>query len=302
MEFKSWIYAARLRTLPLSLAGITLGFLIAFSRKYYDLWIFLWACVTTLLLQILANFTNDYGDGVKGVDNDWRIGPKRAVQAGYISQTAMRRAVVLFSLLSFISALILIRWSFDKDHLSLAIFFVVLTFACIYAAIRYTVGNKAYGYKGCGDIYVLFFFGLVSVEGTYFLYTYSLDIGVLLLGFAIGFLSMAVLNLNNMRDIESDRKSGKHTLVVRIGLKKAKLYHLLLILLPFVLGAVFVLQNYKKLYQWSFLFLLIPAFLHLRRVFTLTDHKDFDPELKKMTLTALAYALLMGLGQLDSYY
>lgn len=288
----------RLRTLPLSFSGIILGSLIALSKGNWDSGIFLYACLTTLFLQILANFANDYGDGVKGADNDQRIGPKRAVQAGYISQTAMKRAVILFSFLSFASALILIDRSFGADHPVTTVFFIVLIFACVYAAVKYTVGGNAYGYKGYGDISVFSFFGLISVQGTYFLYTHSLDLGVLLLGVAVGLLSVAVLNLNNMRDIESDRESGKYTLVVKIGLKKAKLYHFLLILLPFVSGSVFVFMNYKKFYQWSFLILLIPMLTHLKNVVAVTDCKNFDPELKKVALVTLAYSFFIGLGKL----
>lgn len=296
--FKSWIYAARLRTLPLSFSGIILGSLIALYKGYWDSEIFLYACVTTSFLQILANFSNDYGDNVKGVDNDQRIGPKRAVQAGYISRAAMKRAVILFSFLSFTLALILIGQSFGADYPITTVFFIILISACVYAAVKYTIGGNAYGYKGYGDVSVFFFFGLISVQCTYFLYTHFLDFGVLLLSVAVGLLSVAVLNLNNMRDIEGDRKSGKYTLVVKIGLKKAKLYHVLLILLPFVSGSVFVLMDYKKFYQWSFLLLLIPMLAHLKKVIAVTDCKDFDPELKKVALTTLAYALLMGLGQL----
>ncbi|XOD69084.1 MAG: 1,4-dihydroxy-2-naphthoate octaprenyltransferase [Flavobacteriales bacterium AspAUS03] len=296
MRAKIWLYAARPRTLPLSFSGIILGSLIAFARNYGDLSIFLWACLTTLFLQVLANFANDYGDGVKGTDNDLCIGPKRAVQAGYISQSAMRGAVILFALLSFVSALVLICQSFSRNHLLVSVFFLMLIAICIYAAIRYTVGTDAYGYKGWGDVSVFIFFGLVSVQGTYFLYVYSLDLGVLLLGLAIGLLSMAVLNLNNMRDIESDRQSGKYTLVVRIGLEKAKLYHIFLVLLPFALGGIFVLLDYKNLLQWSFFVLLPPIFSHLKRTIAVIDRRDFDPELKKVSLTTLAYALLMGLG------
>ncbi|XCI75717.1 MAG: 1,4-dihydroxy-2-naphthoate octaprenyltransferase [Flavobacteriales bacterium] len=297
MRANAWLYAARLRTLPLSLSGIVLSSLIASAKGYGDFSIFLWTCLTALFLQILANFANDYGDGVKGTDNDQRIGPKRAVQTGYISQSDMRRAVILFALLSFVSVLVLIGQSFGRDHLLVSAFFLILMAICIYAAIGYTVGTDAYGYKGWGDVSVLIFFGLVSVQGTYFLYIHSLDLGVLLLGLAIGLLSMAVLNLNNMRDVESDRQSGKHTLVVRIDLEKAKLYHILLVLLPFALGGIFVLLDYKKFIQWSFLILLIPVFFHLKRTIAVIDRRDFDPELKNMTLTTLAYALLMGLGQ-----
>lgn len=292
---KYWIYAARLHTLPLSISGIILSTLIAFSRGYWNILIFLYSCITSLILQILANYSNDYGDYIKGTDNNQRIGPKRTLQMGYISILLMKKAIILFSFLSFILSIILILESFDIKDIIVIFFFIILTFFGIYSAVAYTVGKNNYGYKGYADIFVFFFFGLVSLQCTYFLYTYSFDIGILILSMSIGCFSVAVLHLNNMRDIKNDKKNNKYTLAVKIGLKKSKLYYIFLILFPFFSGSIFVLINYKNFYQWLFLTLLIPIYIHLIKIITINNYEDFNLELKKIVFLNLFYTLLIGL-------
>jgi len=298
IDIKSWIYAARLRTLPLSLSGITLSALIAYSRGFKVDLVFIMVFLTTLSLQILANFADDYGDGVKGTDNASRIGPERAVQSGRISPRSMKKALLFLGKLCLLFGMLLIYLSFKTYRAPAPLIFIFIIFTCLYASIKYTIGQDAYGYKGQGDLSVFLFFGLVSVQGSYFLYTHHFEWDVLLLATAIGFLSMAVLNLNNMRDIHSDYQSNKYTFVVQIGLYKAKIYHLFLVLLPFALGSLFVkLNQHQLIYHWAFLILLIPVFFHLKKIFSISDLKKFDPELKKIALITLLYALIIGLGQ-----
>lgn len=294
---KKWIYAARLRTLPLSLSGVLLGFLLALGKGIFDPRILVLSILSTLSLQILANFANDYGDGIKGVDKD-RIGPKRAIASGMISVNSMKKAIVLFSISSFLFAFFLISISFDKLNIYFFIF-SLLIIACIYAAINYAIGIKAYGYKAAGgDISVFLFFGWISVMGSYFLYTHYFDTRILLPASALGLLSVAVLNLNNMRDIENDKKSGKNTLVVKIGLSKAKIYHSFLILMPFLLSFLFVIFSYRSMFQYLFLILLLPCVSHLREIYPITDLKKFDKELKKIALLTFFYAILIGTSEL----
>ena len=210
------VKAARLRTLPLSVSGIITGSAVALREKpeafRWD--IFLLALLTTVLFQILSNFANDYGDGVKGTDNEHRIGPARALQSGAITRQQMKRVVLITAALSILSAIALIIAAFGSENLLYTLVFFVLGLLCVAAAIKYTVGRSAYGYRGLGDVFVFVFFGLVSVVGSQFLYTQQIDKAVWLPAIAIGLLSVAVLNLNNMRDYENDRRSGKHTLVV----------------------------------------------------------------------------------------
>ena len=216
-SIKAWITAFRLRTLPLAFSSILMG---SFLAAYYDSfqgWIFLLAIITTLFLQILSNLANDYGDTVNGADHEGREGPQRMVQSGIISLNKMKIAVMVFAILSFISGIGLIYISFGSlIHLKFLLF-LLIGLAAIVAALRYTMGSNPYGYKGLGDLYVLVFFGLVGVGGTYFLHSNNWDWIIILPALAVGFLSSGVLNVNNMRDIESDKEAGKSTLVVKMG-------------------------------------------------------------------------------------
>lgn len=289
---KHWIQAARLRTLPLSVSGIIMGSAYAYYQNTFNGTIFGLAILTTLLFQILSNYANDYGDGVKGTDAN-RIGEKRLVAAGAITAQQMKNAVILFSVLSLLSALSLIYVAFGEENFVLSAVFILLGIGAIGAAIKYTVGSNAYGYSGMGDLFVFIFFGLVSVVGSNFLYSHFIDWKILLPAISIGLLSVAVLNLNNMRDIENDKVAGKNTLVVKMGLDNAKKYHHFLIIFPFVLLFIFSIgiKTRIALNYFVFIFLL----LHLSRVRKATKYEDFDPELKKVALSTFALSLLFWL-------
>ena len=289
---KVWISALRLRTLPLSLSGIVLGTAVAYYNGFWDSTIFILAVLTTVLFQIVSNLANDLGDGVKGTDNEQRIGPERAVQSGVISKNEMKTAVVLTSILSLISAGLLIYFGAKGMPKSIVWFYIGLAFLCVLAAITYTVGKKAYGYHGMGDIMVFIFFGIVSVLGVYSLYSKSFLYDNILLAISVGLLSTAVLNLNNMRDYANDEKSGKNTIVVKMGPTKAKLYHALLILVALTTMAQFISKINRPI---LFLAMLPGIYLiyHLRKVMYTTDSSDFDPELKKVALSTFAFSVLM---------
>lgn len=289
---KNWIEAFRLKTLPLSLSGIIVGSFIAYHNKFWNMNIFVLALITTVLFQIVSNLANDLGDSLKGADNSERIGPTRAVQSGAVSSAQMKNAVILTSVLSLFAAFSLIyvgSKNLGADGIS---FYLALAFLCVIAAITYTIGKKAYGYLGLGDLFVFIFFGLVSVMGIYTLFTKQIDWYNLLPASSIGFLSVAVLNLNNMRDHENDKKSNKQTLVVKLGLTKAKIYHTKLIILSFgVLIAFFILKKYDVYYFISLLPFLVLA-KHLVRVVKIKNEKEFDPELKKVALSTFFIAIL----------
>jgi 1,4-dihydroxy-2-naphthoate polyprenyltransferase len=292
---KHWIQAARLRTLPLSVSGIILGSFYALSQSQFDYTIFIFALFTTLGLQILSNFANDYGDGVKGTDNEDRIGPKRAIQSGAISPKAMKNGIILTALLTLISAILLIYLAFRNTNIGYSLFFLVLGILAIIAAIKYTVGNSAYGYKGFGDVFVFIFFGLVSTLGVYFLYSKQLNYGLFLPATAIGFLSVGVLNINNMRDEASDKKAGKNTIVVKMGGAKAKIYHYFLIVSAMVLVVVFAVLNHFQITQYLFLLAFIPLTKHLVTVYKNQEPRLLDSELKKVALSAFALSVLLSL-------
>lgn len=292
MSIKHWIQAARLRTLPLSVSGIFMGSAYAYYQNTFNGTTFGLAVLTTLFFQILSNYANDYGDGVKGTDAN-RIGEKRLVAAGVISAQQMKKAVILFSILSLLSALTLIYVAFGKENFLVSSIFILLGIGAIGAAIKYTVGSNAYGYNGMGDLFVFVFFGLVSVVGSNFLYSHYIDWKIFLPAISIGLLSVAVLNLNNMRDIENDKAAGKKTLVVKMGLEKAKKYHHFLILIPFLFlffFSVFTQINFSASF-FVFLFLLF----HLKTVRKAKKYEDFDPELKKVALSTFALSILFWL-------
>ncbi len=294
--FKTWVSAARLRTLPLSISGIIVGTTIAVHQGYFSIVIFSLALGTTLGLQILSNFANDYGDGVKGTDNEDRVGPPRALQSGMITEKEMKQGIVVTAILTLFMAVLLIYSAFGQEHFWYAIIFFILGVSAIVAAIKYTIGTNAYGYRGLGDVFVFIFFGLVAVLGTYFLYAREIYWIAILPAIAIGMLSAGVLNLNNMRDRISDEKSGKITLVVKMGAKRAKNYHYSLILGAIFSLVIFSVLMSKELNNFIYILAFIPLVLHLKRVVQNEDPQKLDPELKILALTTFAIASLFGIG------
>ncbi|MDD2986962.1 1,4-dihydroxy-2-naphthoate octaprenyltransferase [Flavobacterium sp.] len=301
---KHWIEAARLRTLPLSVSGILVGSFYALASPTENVLtptqVFSWKIfglllLTTLGLQVLSNFANDYGDGVKGTDNEDRIGPKRALQSGVISPQAMKKAIVITAFLTFLSAVLLIYTAFHFTYFYYSLFFLVLGIIAITSAIRYTVGTGAYGYRGYGDIFVFVFFGLVSTYGSYFMFAKVFDVSLLLPAIAIGFLSVGVLNLNNMRDEDSDRKVGKNTLVVKMGGAKAKQYHYFLVITAMVLLLIFGFVQNFAIDQFLYLIVFLPLTSHLLRVKRATNPADLDPELKRLAISTFLVSLLLSL-------
>lgn len=302
-----WIQAARLRTLPLSMSGIILGSFIAKWRiseqgGTWDWKIFALAILVTLLYQILSNFANDYGDGIKGTDQ-LRIdtAEQRAVASGKITANQMRNAVILFAVLSLIATIALLFLAFFRENLMQEFYvFVGLGIACIIAAIGYTVGKKPYGYLGLGDVFVFIFFGLVSVCGSYFLFTKTFNWDMLLPATAVGMLSAAVLNLNNMRDIENDALSGKKTLALRLGFKNAMIYEIILLQLPLLLMLVFMMKNelhtQGKYYAFIFFILMLPLTGLRRKIMQVKEPKELDPFLKQVGIMTLTMAVLVAIG------
>lgn len=301
-----WIKAARLRTLPLSLSGIIMGAFIAKWRLYreggiWDWKIFALALLVTLLYQILSNYANDYGDGVKGTDAK-RINEAeaRAVASGKITAKQMKNAVILFSALSFVATIALLYVAFIPDYMNEFYIFIGLGVASILAAIGYTVGKKPYGYMGLGDIFVFIFFGLVSVCGSYFLFTKTFSWDMLLPGTAVGMMSMAVLNLNNMRDIESDKLSGKNSFALRIGFKNAMIYEMILLQLPLVLILIFLGVNgfiqQQNYYVFMVMILLFPLSKLRRNIMSVKEPKELDQYLKQVGIMTFVMAILTAAG------
>jgi len=302
-KFKAWLYAFRLRTLPLALSCIITGSSIAYAENKagFSWQVFGLTILTTLLLQILSNLANDYGDSEKGTDNEERIGPKRAVQAGLLSFDEIKRGIYVCVVLALASGIALITVGLRGLNITNSLFFLVLGLGAIAAAIKYTVGKNAYGYMGLGDFFVLLFFGLVGVCGSYYLQTHSFHYSVLLPAFSIGAFATGVLNLNNMRDHISDERAGKITMVVKMGLKKAKIYHHILIILGCLASIAYVITNmaFTNLsgsMQFLFLITLVLFRRHLVAVRRITNPADFDPLLPQLAITTFIFSILFAIG------
>ena len=293
-NLRSWIQALRLRTLPLALSSIGMGGFLAAANGAFRVDIFLLCIATTIFLQITSNLANDYGDSIHGADSDHRNGPSRAVQSGLISSAQMKRAVILFVLLCLISGLSLLYVSFGLNWNAI-LFFFGLGVLSILAAIGYTVGSKPYGYMGLGDLSVLIFFGLVGVLGSYYLFTKSFSWFEILPALSCGFFSIAVLNINNIRDIDSDRKAGKFSVPVRIGREKAILYHWFLLFAGITSSMIYTVLNFRSTAQLIFL-LTIPLFIKNGIAIQSKPSSALDPYLKQMAISTLLFVLLFGLG------
>ena len=299
---KNYIKAARLRTLPLSVSGIIVGSFLGIDQLNNQISIlqspiFWLAILTTIGFQVLSNFANDYGDGIKGSDKN-RTGEARMVSSGAITPKQMKTAMIITTIITLIIALLLIYVSFGRDNFGFSLLFLGLGIASIAAAIKYTVGNSAYGYSGFGDVFVFLFFGLLSVVGSYFLFTKQVDLEVFLPAISIGLLSTAVLNLNNLRDREEDKKNNKNTLVVKLGNEKAKKYHYLLIFGGLVATCIFTILNFQSPFQLLFLIAFVPL---LKNIKTVAENKipaALDSELKKVALSTFLFAILFGIGQI----
>jgi 1,4-dihydroxy-2-naphthoate octaprenyltransferase len=279
--FIAWLIAARLRTLPLSLSGIFFGATVSLAIEKFDPSVFYWALIVTISLQVLSNFANDLGDGLKGTDNDYRIGPKRALQAGLLSARELKTGIVVLVILTGLTIYQLLQ-SANLNNTSFAVL-TVLGALSIVAALTYTLGKKPYGYYGLGDFMVFFFFGGVAVLGTIVLFTPNIPFYAIGYTLTAGSLSTAVLNLNNMRDHKSDKSSGKNTLVVRMGVKRAKIYHYLLLVtayIGFTFSTITVLSPSSIFLVLAFVF-LIP---HIQKVRQVEDFRNLDGELKKVAL------------------
>jgi len=295
-KLKAWLSAARLRTLPLSISGILVGTTLADLNGFHDTTVLVLALLTTVGFQITSNFANDYGDGVKGTDNENRIGPKRAYQSGILSRKELKTGISISVILNFLLIVTLLYFSFGIDNLGYILIFTILGIVSIWAAIKYTVGASAYGYRGFGDVFVFCFFGLLSVLGSMFLYTKFLTVMAIFPAVSIGLLSTAVLNLNNLRDYESDRISRKNTMVVKLGLTLGKRYHYAMLFIAFLTMAFFVYFHYRNWQSGLCLLAFIPIFVHLRTVYRIKNPASFDPELRKLALSTFLLAVLFYLG------
>ncbi|MEH0762049.1 1,4-dihydroxy-2-naphthoate polyprenyltransferase [Vibrio sp. 16] len=290
-SIRIWLDAARPKTLPLALVSILTGSVLAYSTHQFSFSVALLAFITATLLQILSNLANDYGDAVKGTDNEKRLGPMRAIQSGEVSQSAMKSAIIINIVLTMVSGMALVLYALDSLQSILA--FIGLGVLAIVAAIAYTVGNKPYGYVGLGDVSVFIFFGLLGVAGTFFLHTGVIAPLLTLPAIGCGLLAVAVLNINNMRDIENDEECGKRTVAVRLGQHKAKQYHSLLLvgaLVSFI--AYLVLQPSPIWFSFPFLISALIVYKHGKAVWRAEQPAQIAPMMPVIVKCSLVTNLL----------
>lgn len=299
-QFNVWVQACRLRTLPLAGASIIVAGGLAYQYQVFNLSIFLLSLVTALLLQILSNLANDYGDALTGAD-DHRVGPDRAMQSGLINAALMKKAIIFVVLTCLLSGLTLLSISFGDDLTSWLIFLGLGALAIV-AAITYTMGKLPYGYRALGDISVFMFFGLLGVLGSFYLQALTLPVAIILPAFSVGLLSASVLNINNIRDMYSDKAANKITLVVLLGRKKAFIYHLIL-LFSAMLCSILYINHLSDSQFWQYLFLLVASPL-IKSTLELAgaikrDQRDgaiFNEQLKNTSISAFVFSILFAIA------
>lgn len=296
VKVKAWISAARLRTLPLSISGIIIGSAMAHDSGVFRWSVCLLALLTTLSFQILSNFANDYGDGIKGTDNKERVGPMRAMQSGILSEAELKSGIIFTILITLLTATTLIYTAFGSNDFVISAVFFLLGIGAILAAVKYTVGRSAYGYRGLGDVSVFGFFGPVAVCGSFFLFAHHLNALLFLPAITIGLWSTAVLNLNNMRDRIPDARVHKNTLAVILGKKASKTYHYSLIIGGFLAILIYFLLTEDWLWSCISLVVLFPMGSHLAKVAANNNPALLDPELKKVALSTFLFSILFALG------
>ncbi|NOH81696.1 1,4-dihydroxy-2-naphthoate polyprenyltransferase [Vibrio sp. RE86] len=290
-SLRIWLDAARPKTLPLALVSILTGSVLAYSTHQFSIVVAVLAFLTATLLQILSNLANDYGDAVKGTDNDKRLGPMRAIQSGAVTQKDMKLAMIINVVLTMISGLVLVMYALESLQSILA--FIGLGVLAIVAAIAYTVGNKPYGYVGLGDISVFIFFGLLGVAGTYFLHTGIVAPLLILPAVGCGLLAVAVLNINNMRDIENDEECGKKTVAVRLGQRRAKHYHFVLLAGAVLAFAAYLIHQPAPIWIClPFLLSLLVTFKHGKAVWQAQEPAQIAPMMPVIVKCSMVTNLL----------
>lgn len=297
-----WVEAARPRTLPLAVSSILLGNFLAFAQGTFHWAIAFLGVLTTLALQILSNFANDLGDFTNGIDTKERTVALRAVQTGKISQSEMQTAVRLSAAISFTLGIGLLFVGLQNATLETWLGFLGLGIACIAAAIAYTVGKRPYGYLGLGDLSVFIFFGLVGTMGSYFLQTKSIPIQIAIPASGCGLLSVAVLNLNNLRDLENDKRSGKFSIPVRIGKIFGFYYQKALLFFGIIAFATYHFIAFETVSSTTSNLLVLvgyyPIIQLLRELNPEMTPTEIDPYLKKTALRTLFLILLFGISEI----
>lgn len=295
-KLSSIIRSLRLRTLPLSLAGSMLGLFLAASEVSFSQGVALLTLLTTALLQCLSNMSNELGDWLSGLDCDGRKGPAYSLQSGTLTEPTMRRCIVALVVACCVAGAAMTWLSFGTLWALEPILILMLGAAAIWAAMHYTLGKHPYGYHGLGDVFVFIFFGLVPVIGARYVAIHTLlPFTIVLPGVTMGCFSIGVLNVNNIRDMASDREGGRTTVAMQLGLRKARIYHTVLLSVGWLTMLAFTMLTFTSV--WNLLYgVTLPLYaLNLRGVWH-REGRALDPMLPLLVMTTFAFALLAGLG------
>lgn len=290
----AWLKAMRLRTLPLALASTITGVSLAAYFGAENWLVAMLTGLTTVLLQVNSNLANDYGDFLRGTDSDDRLGPVRALQSGVLNSAEMKRAIVLFSILSFLSGCFLLYLAPVGIMAKGVLLFAGVM--AIYASIKYTAGSNPYGYRGLGDISVMVFFGILGVLGAFYIQTNTMPWSMILPAIGLGAFSAGVLNINNTRDRVSDIKAGKITLAVKLGAENARRYQVLLMAVGVLCFVGYAILNFKEWNDWIFSISLPLFSLIGYKVYSIQEDAKLDPFLKLLALSTFLLSALVAIG------
>ena len=295
MTLKACIKSMRLRTLPLSLAGVILGVTLAADNTDVSPWTAALIFLTTVCLQILSNLSNELGDTLSGTDSADRQGPKYALGSGDMTIGDIKKLILMFIGLCVISGLAMIQVSFGSLFKTESICLEVLGAAAIAGAMKYTLGKNPYGYRGLGDMSVFIFFGLVSVLGGYYVAARELPPLIMLLpASAIGCFSVGVLNVNNIRDMKTDAVN-RVTVAIKLGMKGARIYQTILVALGWALILVFCAVYDFAPGHYIFIITLPLYIKHLQGVWTRSE-RALDPMLPMLVISTFFLSILAGAG------
>ena len=294
-KFKYYLKSMRLRTLPLSLAGVLMGSLLAVADYKVPAAVVLLVCLTTVLLQILANLANELGDVQHGTDTAERVGPGYGLNSGELTVSQMKGFIGVILALCIASGLVMIWVSFGTLFCMESLILIILGAAAIFAAMRYTLGRNPYGYRAMGDLFVFIFFGQVAVLGAYFMCAHTLHGWLLLLpASTIGFFSVGVLNTNNIRDMKTDAPN-RVTVAMKLGVHRARIYQTVLIVLGWACMIVYSALRFPDWRHWLFVLTLPLYIIHLRGVWT-HEEKALDKYLPMLVMSTFLFAILTGIG------
>ena len=296
MTLKAAIQSMRLRTLPLSCAGVLLGILLAVADWKVDLWAAVLIVLTTICLQILSNLSNELGDVLRGTDTADRQGPEYGLNSGGMTIPEMKRLIGLFVGLCIVFGLAMTWRAFGTLWDLTPILVLILGAAAILGAMKYTLGHNPYGYRAKGDLYVFLFFGLVAVLGAYFVCTRGLGLHwkLLLPAVGVGCFSVGVLNVNNIRDMKTDA-ANRVTIAIKLGANKARIYQTVLIGLGWICMVIYCLLCWPSWWHWLWVITLPLYVKHLHMVWTRED-RALDPALPLLVMSTFLLCLLLGLG------